>query len=171
MSEDKRSRLGRWLAILAVAAIALMWLYVFSGAAAEDPPDQLHDETYARAAEPRCAAAVEELEELPFAGDAETAAERADVLDDANTILTAMIDDLAAIEVDNERDQDFVDRWIADWRTYLEDRARYAGNLRTDEDAELLVTARANRHITLTIDRFASKIVNDMESCSTPLDA
>jgi hypothetical protein len=171
MVAEQSSRIGRWLAILVVAAIVLMWLYVFSGAAAEDPPDQLDDTGYALAAEPLCAAAVDEIAALPSAGEAATAADRAEVLDDANAVLTDLVDDLAAIEVDNARDQELVDLWIADWRTYIDDRREYADELRVDDTAELLVTAREGRQITLTIDRFTSKVVNNMESCSTPLDA
>jgi hypothetical protein len=171
VADDQPSRIGRGLAILVVAGLVLMWLYVFTGAAAEDPPDQLDDTTFAEAAEPRCAEAVDDLEDLPAASEAESAADRAAVLDEANTVLTSMVDDLAAIEADNERDQQLVDLWIADWRTYLQDRRDYADLLRADDDAELLITAREGRQITLTIDRFASKVVNDMESCTTPLDA
>lgn len=171
MADDQTSRLGRWLAILVVAAIVLMWLYIFTGAAADDPPDQLNDTEYALDAEPRCALAVEALDALPSAGEAETATDRAAVLDDANDVLEAMVDDLAALDVDNDRDRELVGLWIEDWRTYLEDRREYAQELRVDVDAELLVTAREGRQITLTIDRFASKVVNDMESCMTPLDA
>jgi hypothetical protein len=171
VTDDQSSRIGRWLAILVVAAIVLMWLYVFTGAAAENPPDQLNDTEFALTAEARCAQAVEDLSALPPAGEAETAADRAAVLDEADTILLAMVDDLAAIDVDNDRDRELIDLWIADWRTYLEDRGQYAEALRVDEDAELLITARGGRQITLTIDRFASKVVNDMESCTTPLDA
>jgi hypothetical protein len=171
VAAEQSSRIGRWLAILVVGAIVLMWLYVFTGAAAEDPPDQLDDDGFARTAEPLCAQAVEDLAALPSAGEAATAADRADVLDAANAVLTAMVDDLAAIEVDDTHDRELVDLWIADWRTYIDDRRAYADELRVDDTAELLVTAREGRQITLTIDRFASKVVNDMESCTTPLDA
>ena len=109
-----------------VAALVLMWLYVFTGAAAEDPPDQLDDVAFAEAAEPRCAQAVAALEALPAAGEAESAADRAAVLDETDAVLTSMVDDLAAIEVDNDRDRELVDLWIADWRTYLQDRRDFA---------------------------------------------
>jgi hypothetical protein len=51
----------------------------------------------------------------------------------------------------------------------LDDRQAFADRLRVDEEAELLVTARVGRQITLTLDRFAE--INDMPSCATPLDA
>jgi hypothetical protein len=168
---EQSSRIGQGLAILVVGGIILMWIYVFSGAAAEDPPDQLDDTGFAVTAEPLCAAAVDDIAALPSAGEAATAVERAEVLDDANAVLTAMVDDLAEIEVDTTRDRELVDLWIADWRIYIEDRREFADELRIDATAELLVTAREGRQITLTIDRFASKVVNDMESCTTPLDA
>jgi hypothetical protein len=167
--DDEPSRIGRGLAVLVVAAIVLMWLYIFSGVAAEDPPDQLDDDAFALVAEPRCDAALAELDALPSAGESGSAAERAVVLDEANEILADMVDDLAAVEVDDEDGRELVGLWLDDWRRYLADRRAYAEELRVDEDAELLVTARGGRQITLTIDRFAT--VNEMASCVTPLDA
>ena len=168
MTDQGGRGLGRWLAIAATAAIVVMWLYIFSGAARRDPPDSLRDGRFAEQAEPICAAAVEAVEALPGADVAETAPDRADVIDDADVLLADMLDQLEALEVDDDRDRELIDLWLADWRTYLGDRAEFARALRTDPDAELLVTARAGRQITLTVDRFAE--VNDMASCATPLD-
>ena len=83
MSDDDRPRVGRVLAVIAVTAMALMWIYIFSGAASEDPPDSLTDPSFAAAAEPRCAAAVAEVDTLPSADEVADAVERAAVLDDA----------------------------------------------------------------------------------------
>jgi hypothetical protein len=166
---DQSSRIGRWAAVLVVAAIVGMWLYIFSGAAREDPPDRLDDPAFAGQAEPRCAEALTGLDDLPAAGESASADARAAVLDDANELLTNMVHDLDAIPVADDDDRELVDLWIDDWRRYLDDRRAYAEELQVDPEAELLVTARGGRQITLTIDRFAT--VNDMESCVTPLDA
>lgn len=169
MADDEPSRVGRWLAVSAVVAIVVMWLYIFSGVASDDPPDTLDGDAFPQQAESLCAAAVAELEALPTAGETETATARADVLDAANRVLATMVDDLGALDVADPTDRELVGRWIDDWRTYLADRRDYAEDLRVDASAELLITARAGRQITLTVDRFAN--VNDMPSCVTPLDA
>lgn len=170
MSDDEPSRIGRVMALVAVAAMAVMWVYIFSGVAREDPPDRLDDDGYASAAEPICAAALEDIEALPSASASSSAADRADVLDEANLVLTEMVDELEALPTTTARDAELTEAWIADWRTYLEDRDEYATALRDDPDAELLVTARGNRQITVTIDNFAEE-ANAMPSCATPLDA
>lgn len=168
---DQSSRVGRGLAIAVVAAIVVMWLYVFSGAAAQNTPDKLDDTEFTTAAEIRCAQAAEDLDALPPAAEADSATARAAVLDEANLLLVDMAADLGALEVDNDRDRELVDLWLADWRTFIEDRGDYADELRVDDEAELLVTARGGRQISLTIDRFAAAGINNMESCMVPLDA
>lgn len=167
--DEGGSRIGRVLAVLAVLGIAVMWIYIYSGAASDDAPDELDDPAFARTAEPVCADTVAALDRLPPAADSETAADRAAVLDEANDLLAAMVDELSAIPVDDEADAELVELWLADWRRYLEDRRTFAAELATDPDAELLVTARGGRQITVTADRFAQ--INDMPSCATPLDA
>jgi hypothetical protein len=169
MSDDDRPRVGRLLAILAVTAMVLMWIYIFSGVAREDPPDSLSDPAFTAAAEPLCATAVDEVAGLPSAGAVTDAVERAEVLDEANAVFTAMVAELDAITVSDDSDADLIGQWLDDWRTVLDDRQAFADRLRVDEEAELLVTARGGRQITLTLDRFAE--INDMPSCATPLDA
>lgn len=168
MTDERGSRLGRWLAVIAVGAMVVMWLYIFSGAARREPPDSLDGDRFPAQAEALCATAVDTVDALPAADAAATATERADVIDEADAVFAAMLDELEAIEVDSDHDRELIDLWLADWRTFLGDREEFADALRTDPDAELLVTARAGRQITLTVDRFAT--VNDMESCVTPLD-
>ena len=58
--------------------------------------------------------------------------------------------------------------WIADWRTYLDDRAAYADALRTDPEARLYVTAKDHEQVTEYIDAFAAD--NHMAACATPID-
>lgn len=160
---------GRVAAVVVVLGLTLMWIYAFSGVAAKDPPDQLDDPAFAEAAEPVCAAARDELEALPAARDAESPEERAVTVRQANTVLTSMVDELdGLVAPGDDRDERITRLWLADWRTHLEDRAAYAESLAAGSTDPAEFTARGGRSITATIDHFAE--VNDMASCTTPLD-
>ncbi|WP_446921478.1 hypothetical protein, partial [Klebsiella pneumoniae] len=60
-------------------------------------PDQLEDQAFVEDGEPICEAAVDAVDELPDAREAETPEERAPVVEQANGILATMVDDLRAI--------------------------------------------------------------------------
>ncbi len=116
-----------------------------------------------------CAAAADELDELPPAREAETPQDRAPVVDEANTILLEMVEDLRTIAPSEGSDARVTRLWLEDWDTYLGDRDAYVQALAAGEEAELLVTAREEGgQITETIDHFAE--INNMEDCAVPLD-
>jgi hypothetical protein len=166
-----RSRVWFVVASVVVVAMLAMWgyvLYLAFGPGRSDPPDRLEDPTFARAAEERCSAALDRIAALPLAVEAETPEARAEVLDEANGHLDEMLDDLAVLAPAGE-EGDLVDAWLADWRTYLQDRADYAADLREDPDARLLVTPKGGDQITDYLDAFAQD--NRMPACSTPTDA
>jgi hypothetical protein len=161
---------GRTAIAVVIVGLVAMWVYVVYlavGPGRADPLDRLDDPAFAAAAEVRCASALAALEALPSAAEVASATERAEVLDRANAELAAMLDDLEGA-VPTGEDGEMVQRWLADWRTYLDDRADYADRLRIDPEARLLVTAKGGRHITRPIDGFAAD--NRMPSCATPPD-
>lgn len=170
------SRLGHIVVVVAVAALVSMWgyvLYLAFGPGRQPPIDRLDDPAFAVAAEERCAAALEEIDRLPVASAMDTAAQRADVLERANTVYATMLDDLEELETlapagDQRRR---ASEWLADWRTYLGDRERYVDALRDDAAARLLVSEKPGegRQITGWIDEFAN--ANRMPSCVSPTDA
>jgi hypothetical protein len=172
----RSSRVGRLVVIVVVCALVSMWgyvLYLAFGPGRQPPIDRLDDPAFAEAAEERCASALEDVDRLPVASASHTATERADVLARANGAYAAMLDDLADLAAlapagDQRRR---ATEWLADWRTYLGDREKYADALRTDPDARLLVSAKPgqNQQITGWIDEFAN--ANRMPSCVSPTDA
>jgi hypothetical protein len=165
----RRITVGRVVIVAVLLALALMWIYALSGAAKEDPPDQLDDPSFPEAAEARCADAVAVIDDLPPAQDVATPEERAPIVATATDGLDAMVDDLEAEAESLEgRDAEITAEWIADWRTYLEDRRDHEAELEGGSTEPFEVTPRGNRQITVTMDNFAT--VNDMESCATPLD-
>jgi hypothetical protein len=160
----------RVLVVAVVAAMVAMWVYVLYlafGPGRQPSPDRLADPAFGRSAQAVCESAHDEVAALPPAIDADSAAERAEIVDRANAIFTTMVDDLEPLAPDGE-DGEVVAEWIADWRTYLQDRRTYADTLRQDPDARLFVTAKDHEQVTEYIDGFAAD--NDMPACATPID-
>jgi len=166
----RRWTVGRVLAITTVVLLVAMWgyvLYLAFGPGRQPPPDRLSDPTFATDAQAICEAAHADVDQLPRAIEATDADERADVVAEANARFTAMVDDLEAITPPGE-DGQIVTEWLADWRTYLGDRADYVEALRRDPDTQLVVTAKDREQITEYIDAFSAD--NKMITCATPID-
>lgn len=179
--EDDAPARWRWtptrvLLTAVVIAMVTMWGYVLFlalGPGRQPPIDRLDDPAFAEAAEDRCAEAVERVGALPVAAASDTAADRADVLEQADGIFAAMLDDLEGmVDLAPAGDQrDRASAWLADWRIYLGDREAYVEALREDPGARLLVSEKEGegRQITGWIDEFAK--ANRMPSCISPVDA
>ena len=133
-----------------------------------DPPDHLDDPAFATAAEPICAAAVVRIEALGLPTTAQNPTERADLVDASNEILRAMVDDLAALPRPAGEEGSWVTQWLADWRTHIGDRQRWADGLRAGRDVPFSETARAQEQISKVVDNFAT--VNEKPSCQTTHD-
>lgn len=175
MSSPTADRPGRWrpsrvAIVVLVAAMVGMWgyvLYLAFGPGRQPPPDRLDDPAFAAAAQQRCDAALDDVAALPAATESATAADRAEVVEQANGVFAAMLDDLEDLAPGGE-DGDLVREWLADWRTYLADREAYAHAVREDPEAQLLVSAKDREQITEYLDAFAAD--NRMTACATPLD-
>lgn len=160
---------GRGLAIAAVVLMIVFWVWIFSGAPKKTNPDYLEDRSYAASLEERCQALRDDLDELPNAADLGSQDERADVLDDANALVGEFIDDIAADAPKTGDASISMEGWIADWRIYLGDREDYARRLRTEDNAQLLVSrSELGDSVDKTIQIFTQ--VNDIPACDTPGD-
>jgi len=160
----------RVLLVVIVVGMLAMWgyvLYLAFGPGRRPSPDRLTDPAFAERAQAVCEAAHDDVALLPPALEAESAADRARILDEANERFAMMVDDLEPLAPEGD-DGEIVAAWIADWRTYLDDRAAYADALRSDADARFIVTARDSEQVTEYIDAFAAD--NHMAACATPLD-
>lgn len=175
MSSPTDDRPSRWrpsrvaVTVVVVAMIG-MWgyvLYLAFGPGRQPPPDRLDDPAFAEAAQLRCDAALDEVAALPAATESETPGDRADVVERANVVFAAMLEDLEELTPRGE-DGELVREWLADWHTYLGDREAYATAVRDDPEAQLLVSAKDRDQITEHLDAFAAD--NHMTACATPLD-
>lgn len=170
---DDRSPTRRRATLVLGASVVIiclgLWVYALF---VYDPGrlvDELADRRFPTAAEKVCAAAIEELDRLPAANTAGSAAERAVVVEEANAILTAMVTDLQPLAPGGDGvEAEAVREWLGDWERHLEDRRDYARSLREDPDARFTESVKGTRQLSRAIDGFAE--VNRMESCSTPGD-
>jgi hypothetical protein len=170
---DDASTRRRWTPtgvalVLAIVAIAAMWVYILGPWRSREVPTTLEDRTYAERAEPLCVAAQARIAALPPAASATTPEERADVLDAANDIVAGLVAELHRIEPSVDADRQYVDQWMADWDSYLESRRRYANVLASGRDDRFAVQAEGGHPITERMDGFAD--LNQMSSCRVPLD-
>lgn len=160
---------GRVLTVVAVLVMVGFWAWILSGAPRRANPDRVADRRYVASLAGRCRAAGRSIDALPAAADTRTAAERADVVDQATSILTRLVD---RIEGDAPRSGDDAKRitgWVRDWRIYLRDRREYASRLRVDEQTKFLLDPnRAGDPIDRPIKNFAD--INDMPACDPPGD-
>lgn len=167
------SRIGVLAVIASFVGIwgYVMWLTFAEGRA--DPPDRMEDTEWAEAAEAACAPHRQVIDDLPFASEVRSPEERADLLDAATDELELLVADLEVLRAPRADDEALaVERWLADYRTYLEDRRRYAEAQRDPDhdryDAPFSVTDRGGHQIDVLLDDFAR--INHMESCEAPND-
>lgn len=91
------------------------------------------------------------------------------MLDQANVLLSAMVDDLEADAPRTGDDASSVKGWLKDWRTYISNREDYAAQLRIDKNARFLLDANeAGDPVDRPIEIFAD--LNEMPDCATPGD-
>jgi len=173
---DRRVGLRRLGVIAVVVSFVGIWGYVmyltfFEGRA--EPRDRMSDTRFTAAAEETCAESIPFFESLPFANEVDTPAERADLLDEASDELEVMVTRLEGLVPPSDADEAVaVERWLDDYRTFIQDRREYADAQRdpgSDRyDQPFAVTDRGGFQIDVLIDDFA--LINDMDSCETPDD-
>lgn len=165
---SKKTRIARIAGVAVFVAFGVMWAYVFANQGKIEPAAWLSDRRFPEAAEPICAAAMADIDELPRAHESQTAVERAGVVETATDRLVQMQDELRDVVPAGGDREEFIHMWVEDWSIYIEDRYDYAEALRVDESAEFLVTQKYGTQLSKSIDNFAQ--VNKMGSCETPDD-
>lgn len=166
---DGRHRLA-WMAATAFAvAVFGAWVWAIF---IYDPGllvDELADRSFPEAAEPICADAMAQLDELPRAESTDDPVERAAVIDRADALLTGMVGRLRPLAPTSPpAAAEAVNEWLGDWEVHIVDRARYAAALRDDADARFTESVKGSKQLSRAVDGFAQ--VNRMNSCETPGD-
>lgn len=174
-SDARRSlrRVGVLAVVLSFVGIwgYVMYLTFFEGRA--EPRDRMDDVRFTAAAEETCAESRSFFAELPLASEVGSPEERADLLDEATDELEVMVTRLEGLVPPRDADEAVaVERWLEDYRTFIQDRREYAEAQRDPSneryDQPFAVTDRGGFQIDVLLDDFAG--INDMESCETPDD-
>lgn len=166
----------RFGVLLVIASFVGIWGYVmyltiFEGRA--EPRDRMDDAAWTQSAEATCARSTPVFESLPFASELSSPQERAEVLDEGTDELETMVGRLESMPAPaTDEEAAAVDRWLADYRTFVQDRREYAAAQRDPADPRydeaFSVTDRDGYQIDVLIDDFAR--INFMESCAPPDD-
>lgn len=169
------------LLIAGCLLMAAMWGYVVVRSV--DPPlgvYQLQDTTWRVEAEKVCLAARADLEALASTDGGfieeptvEQMQARAVLIDQATDILDTMVDDLMAIEVDNDRDREILAVFETHYRMVLSDRRRYAASLAGGENVRYTETVvqEAGGPVSNVVTDFTAGVKsNDIPPCSPPND-
>ena len=154
----------RVLILLGLGLFAAFWIWALFFAS-KSAVNRIDDRAWAERAEQICDDVEVELAVLEAQTSADLAV-RADLVVASTDLLSAMLDELIAVEPTDEKGQAIVPEWIADYRTLLDDRYRYAEELRAGEDGPFRETAVDNVPITERIETFAGD--NEMPSCAPP---
>jgi hypothetical protein len=162
----------RWLARAGVAGVVVvcivLWVYVFL-IADPKPTDQLRDKAFVAAAQPICKSARDQIYGAGLYGvKADTPQQRGALVDRADAILKAMVQQLRAVPAPNDAtDARIVSGWLADWDGYLADRDAWVAKLAAGNgDAFFERTHEGGEPASKTMDEFA--IANNLEDCKTP---
>lgn len=161
---------GRVIGVLVALVVALFWGWILTGGPKKANPDELTDRAWVDATIERCEVMLDGLDAIPSAAATANNVERAAFVREANEVVAVMVDTTAADPLATADEQEIVDKWIADWRIYLDDRALYADAVEEDPGAPFQITENEElgRGVDDTIRTFAD--VNDMPECRPPGD-
>ncbi len=168
----RRRSIRRVGVLLVVASFVGVWGYVmylsiFEGRA--EPRDRLDDTQWVAAAEETCAESLVVLDDMPYASEIDSPAERAMVLDAVTDELEVMVTRVRGLVPPADADEArAVRRWLDDWDEFNRNRRAYADRFRAGLDEPFRVTDRAGYQIDVLIRDFA--VINIMESCAPPGD-
>ena len=164
-----RARTARILALLAVLLIVFLWGWALFFPPSTKAPGTLQDRTFPEAADQICTTAAGELTLLPKAYQTTDPISRSEVITKTDVILYAMLDKLKSIAPPTDtEDGKNISEWLADWRSFVGDRAAYAEALLTNPKARFYVSTKDKGQVTRPIDFFAT--FNKMYNCVTPDD-
>ena len=155
-----------------VVLFAAFWTWALFFASKE-AVNRIEDRAWAERAEQICLDAnAERLELADFrviaGGDAELIRERADIVEASTVIVERMLDDIVAVTPTDRKGIEIVPLWEADYRVYIQDRYRYAEQLRESGENLPFYETADGIPISERIETFATD--NDMPSCAPPRD-
>ena len=160
----RRSKIRKALLAVGIAGFVVFWVWALFFAS-KTAVNKIDDRAWAARAETTCAGYDVKVRALEAQSSADLVV-RADLVVESTDLLTAMLDEITAVAPTDEKGQAIVPAWEADYRTLLNDRYRYAEQLRSGQDGPFTETAVDGVPITERIETFAGD--NEMPSCAPP---
>jgi hypothetical protein len=155
-------------------ALTVMWTYIIFFADTTNP-NRLSDRAWAKQAQTVCKGYTDQITALPDASTfakikpkAEALRQRAVVGQEATDLLVHMVADLRTLPVADAVSRDAVNRWLADYDTYIGDRQRHMAKWAAGEDPPFAETADGGHPLSIGMDDFSN--ANDMTACEVPQD-
>jgi len=147
-----------------IVLLVVFWIWALFFAPKE-AINKINDRDWAARAEAICDQTEFELRAFDAAASGDLQV-RADLVDGSTDLLADMLDQLVAVTPSDEKGQAIVPDWESDYRILLEDRYRYADQLRAGENVPFTETAVNGVPITERIEKFT--LDNEMPSCAPP---
>jgi len=167
-----RSLVVRVVLAIVIITFAVFWIWALFFAS-KTAVNKIDDRAWAERAEDICRAATEERLELAdfrviSEGGSELIRERAAIVVQSTNILQAMLDDVTAVPPTDPKGRDIVPQWEAEYRTYLDDRYRYADQLVETGENQPFYETGDGIPISERLETFAGD--NEMPACAPPRD-
>ncbi|MEY4366245.1 MAG: hypothetical protein RLZZ305_1589 [Actinomycetota bacterium] len=168
----RRFAVARTTQVVVSLLIAAMWFYAFVLAPRESF-NNVADARWSARSEKRCAQVREEISALAEVrridvNDPVELRKKADIIDKATDVLEAAVEAISQDPPSTEKGRALAPMWIADYRTYINDRRAYAGTLRSGRISEFSETQVEGVPISERLAKFARE--NRMRSCQPPRD-
>jgi len=139
-----------------------IWALFFAN---KEAVNKINDEAWAERAEEICSVYDPQIRALEgeASGDLDV---RAGLVDRSTDLLSSMLDEIVAVTPTDEKGQAIVPDWEDEYRILLDDRYRYADQLRAGENVPFTETAVNGVPITERIEKFT--LDNRMPTCAPP---
>jgi hypothetical protein len=147
-----------------VVLLLAFWVWALFFAPKESI-NMIEDRAWAERAEAICVAYDPQIRAFEGRANADLDV-RADLVDESTDLLSQMLDEIVAVTPSDAKGQAIVPDWEDDYRTLLDDRYRYADQLRSGENVAFTETAIDGVPITERIEKFA--LDNRMPTCAPP---
>ena len=166
-------QIGARVAVLTVmVAFAAFWTWALFFASKE-AVNRIGDVEWAERAEAVCQDWNERRLELADyrqirEGGADLIRERADIIDRATDMVESMIAEVNAVRPSDEKGRAIVPLWTDEYTTYIEDRRRYAAELRATGENLPFYETMSEVPLSERLETFAGD--NRMDACAPPRD-
>ena len=166
-------QIGARIAVLTVmVAFAAFWTWALFFASKE-AVNRIGDVEWAERAEAVCQDWNERRLELADyrqirEGGADLIRERADIIDRATDMIESMIAEVNAVRPSDEKGRAIVPLWTDEYATYIEDRRRYAAELRATGENLPFYETMSEVPLSERLETFAGD--NRMDACAPPRD-